>query len=106
MYDAAEQQEKKRLKAEEKRKKKWEDNEYVSSSIVLATKADEEQQGNPSIYCIIIELIVAADEMGYISDFSESEEEKDINYITGDATKPSRKGVCIIIKYETRKTEC
>lgn len=45
--------------------------------------------------------------MGYISDFSESEEEKDINFVTGDATKPiRRKGPCIIIKYETSSLFC
>jgi hypothetical protein len=49
---------------------------------------------------LYIFLNISDDDMGYISDFSESEEEKDINYLTGDATKPvRRKGPCIIIKY-------
>eukprot|EP00026_Physarum_polycephalum_P001249 Phypoly_transcript_01250.p1 GENE.Phypoly_transcript_01250~~Phypoly_transcript_01250.p1 ORF type:complete len:1141 (+),score=298.60 Phypoly_transcript_01250:98-3520(+) len=82
MYNDPEQQEKKKAKLEEKKKKKWADNKKKKKKKILS---DEKPP-------------VEDDEMGYISDFSESEEEKDINYVTGDATKPiRRKGPCIIL---------
>ncbi len=98
MYNDAEQQEKKKQKAEERKKKKWEESEYESRSISLMPAAPVDEKGSLLFWLLCSYGIL--DEMGYISDFSESEEEKDICYLTGDATKPKKKkGPCIIIKY-------
>jgi hypothetical protein len=80
IYKQGEEQSKKKLKSEEKLKKKWEESGYTSCSIILQEEEED----------IEVE-----------SDFSD-ENDKEINFLTGDATKPqpfkNQSGPFIIVK--------